>query len=171
MALLTPEEIIRRVVTLYTDNYNDALTTVAAKWAATEDIPLTDFVSRVISASPEFLPNQWDSPYLVVAAGPLAPVAEETYQQFHNRYELQIRCYYFFRHGEAETLAKLIMRHEEATLDFLNQHPSLDFGDGNQIRPDSLVFDPSANTLVDSSNALVKGLQVSFDFRFLQYGF
>ncbi len=170
MAFLTPEAIIRRVVSIYADDYSDSLSTVQTFWAATEDLVLDDFIDRVISANPEVLPKVWDTPLLQAGAGPIEQVSDSGLQQYHDLYEFDIQLFYYLRHSEARSLSLLIMRHMEATLEFLNRHPSLDYGDNNRIRQGSLSMTPS-NTGAFGGGVLVKGLRVAFTFRFMSYGF
>lgn len=169
MALLTPEQIIRRVVSLYEDNYATHLATVESSWSSTEDITLTDFINRVITANPEVLPKVWDTPLMQCNIGPIEGVEGESLQQYHDLYECVIQCFYYLRHSDARQLALIIARHQEATFDLLNNHPNLDFGSNNRIRPASLSMVPS--NVSPSSGVLTQGLRVAFAFRFMQYGF
>lgn len=169
MTILTPEAIIRRVVSIYEDNYATSLTTVEANWSSTEDITLVDFLNRVITANPEVLPKVWEYPLMQCNIGPIEGVQDANYQQYVDWYEAEIQIYYYLRHSDARTLALLIHRHEEATLDMLKQHPSLDYGENNRVSPGTVSMVPS--NVSSSSGILTQGLRVSFRFRFMNYGF
>lgn len=168
MALLTPEQIIRRVVSIYEDNYATSLAAVQSSWQATEDITLTNFIDRVITANPDVLPKVWDDPLMQCNIGPIEGVEGESSQQYHDLYECNIQCFYYLRDSNARILALIIARHEEATFDLLNRHPNLDFGQNNRIRPASLSMVPS--NVSPGRGVLVQGLRVAFAFRFMQYG-
>ncbi len=170
MALLEPETILRRIITIYEDDYATSLATVQAKWAATEDITLDDFVTRQISANPDVLPKVWQSPAFQAGMGTLRQIPDEgTLQQFHTWYALDLRLYYYFKNPDSRSLALIIARNEEATLDLFINHPDLDFGSQGQIVKNTTQFVPSAASPF-GTNTLAQGLLVQFGIRFMQYG-
>jgi hypothetical protein len=170
MATITPEEVARKVITIWTDNYAASLTTVQANWAATEDITLRDFVVREISASPDIMQKNWEFPAMQVGIGPMAESAAPNIQQYVSAYDLQVRIFYYLKAPDARRLALILLRHIEATLSMLENFPALDFGPNGKMAPNTLTFTPS-NTAPLGTNALVKGLMISFDFRITQSGF
>lgn len=171
MTLIVPEDVARRIIEIYEDDFATSLGTVQAKWADTENVILKDFVTRDISATPELVETQWQFPSLRVGIGNMPQAGEgPQIQQFHNFYDLNVQIAHYLKHPDQRTLALIVMRHEEAVLDLLNQHPSLDFaGNENRIVNGSLALLPS--TTLGTPKSLIKGLMVRFDFRLLHYGF
>ncbi len=170
MSFVVPEDVARAIITIYEDDYATSLATVQTKWAATEDITLEDFVTRQISATPEQASSQWQYPSLRVGTGTMTQAEAASYQQYNNAYDMNIQIVHYLKHPDQRTLALIVMRHEEAVLDLLNQHPNLDFsGNENMIVNGSLSIVPS--TTLATQKALIKGLMIRFDFRFVHYGF
>lgn len=170
MTLLSPEAILRRVQSIYEDDYADSLSDVDDEWSSTEEVTLSDFAGRTIVPNAEVLPKVWESPYLQIAPGPIQEVADETYQLYASMFDFTINLVYALKHHDAHLLAIKIARHQQATFDFLNKHPSLDFGDNNRVQPGTLSMTPSL-TSAGANAVLIQGLRVSFIFRFMNRGF
>ena len=169
MTLLDPETIIRKVISIYEDDYATELAAVQANWASTEDITLDDFRERQIVASPEILPRAWEPPLLQATTGVVqATDAVGQVQQFRDWYAIDIQLFYYFKHPDNRTLSLIVMRHQEATFNLLKKHPTLDYSHRASVLPNSLSMSPSSTAT--SRNVLVKGLMVRFGFRFLQSG-
>lgn len=168
---MTPEDVARRLLSLYETDYNDSLDIVEAAWAATEDITLEDFQTRTITADPTSLEKAWLLPALAIGVGNMVPVsgAGGTWQQMTNKYDLEIQAVYYLSDIDGYVLGVKIMRHMQATLDFLNKHPGLDYRGGDVTISEQPQLLPSRVT--PRGNALVKGLMVRFAIRFVQYGF
>ncbi len=167
MALLTPEDILRRIETLYTQDYATCLATVQAKWAAIEDIELHDFEFMRIDADPDTLPILKQFPALLITMGRMTSGQAKT-QLYENWYELDVACTYFLRAIDEHELGIVLARHVEATLGFFEEHASLGFG--RDFTVSNMSFTPSGNVLPGGGNSLVKGLLVKFIARFLQSG-
>jgi hypothetical protein len=100
----------------------------------------------------------------------MAESATPNLQQYISAYDVQVRIFYYLKAPDARQLALIVLRHIEATLDMLTNFPTLDFGPEHKMAPNTLTFTPS-NTAPLGTNALVKGLLISFDFRITQSGF
>lgn len=173
MALLTPEQIARQILTLYEDGYKTVLDEVYDAWKTTEKIDLADFADRRIVAETTdrniSLFSQW--PGLAIAVGDLREIPDSRSQQFSNWYELQVQLIYYIRDVEDRRLAIITMRHMEATLSFLGRNQSLGLGSQAMIQP-GVRIEPSANVLPGrQGNTLTKGLRTSFRVRMMQLGF
>jgi hypothetical protein len=167
--MLTPEQVARQTLELYETYYNDSLDLVEAEWAATEDIALSDFVTRQFTADPSSLEAAWLLPALAIGVGPWVPVTGIKTQQMINFYDLEMQVVYYFQDIDSHRLGVIIMRHMQATLDFLNKHPGLDLRGGDVSISEGPRLLPSR--VMPRGNALVKGLLVQFNIRFEQYGF
>lgn len=169
MAIITPEDVARKVITIWTDNYAAALTAVQSNWSSTEDITLTDFRTRQISAAPDIMEKNWQFPAMQVGLGNMVQSAVPNLQQYVSAYDLQTRIFYFLKDSDSRRLALTVMRHMEATLDMLNEHTALDLAPEGKMSPNTLSLIPS-NAAPLGTNSLVKGLMISFDFRIVYSG-
>lgn len=171
MSMLTPEGIARRIKSLYEDNYATYLSTVQTAWASTEDIELHDFETRRITADPSNIAVFPLLPALGIAVGDMREDAgaDQVMQQYTNYYLMDTQLAYFLRSIDDHQLSIILMRHIEATLQFLQDHARLDYSKDVGIR--DLRIEPSANVMRSGGNMLVKGLLVRFDVRFIQRGF
>ncbi len=170
MALLTPESILRQIISLYEDNYATSLATVESNWEDTEDIELTDFLTRTITSDPNALERQWHLPAMTATYGPIREAAiTSQLQQYHSFFDMQTLLTYYLSNPDATILGKIVSRHIEATLDMFKRFPGLGMQSGkDRVVPGTMRFSPSLSALRGA--ALVKGLLIQFDFRFMSYG-
>jgi len=172
MTLLLPETILRNILDVYEDNYASSLATVKSNWTSTEDIDLEDFQTRTITTDPTVMNQQWFLPALALTMGPMteAEIASTIQvQQMRNLYDMQVVMTYYLKHPDASILSKILLRHVEATLDLMRQYPGFGMkGKDQYVVPRSTRFVPSRTAPV--GNALVKGLMITFNFRFMHYG-
>jgi len=162
----TPETIKKRLLSLYTANFNTYLDTVEAYWTTQSDtITLSDFVQRIIGDISGFQNiKQW--PSLAIVSGEMRQEDSKMNAPW-GYYSVIIGCRYFLRDSNIETLSKKIDRYGEASLLFLQAYKNLD-GLAQQLEIRNIVLTPSdTDELGQSGSEFVKGLQVSFDVRFL----
>jgi hypothetical protein len=166
----TPESIARQILGLYEDNYATHLATVEANWAATEPITLYDFEERRITIMPENVTVYMYYPSLGIGVGNLREVAtgDLQIQRAERVYLMDVRLVYYLRGVDDQQLAKVVLRHIEATLLFLQAHPRL--GLGRLFEVQNIIIEPSANVYDTGGNSLVKGLRTRFELRFIQRG-
>jgi len=171
MAMLTPEGVARNILSLYEDNYASYLSTVQTAWEDTEDITLSDFETRRITADPANIAVFPILPALAIAVGDMREDvgADQAMQMYTNYYLMDTQLVYFLRAIDDHQLSIILMRHIEATLRFLQTYPRLNYSGDVSIR--NLRFEPSSNLMRSGGNMLVKGLLVRFDVRFIQRGF
>lgn len=168
MALLTAEEILRRIKTLYETDYAGDLAEVRAAWAATEDIELHDFEDRRIGVDPNRVPVVKHLPALVISMGNVIATGDKT-QLMEDIYEMEVYCVYILRSNDDHEMALLLARHIEATMRFFSANPRLGFG--NECRVDEIGFYPSESYMPPGGgNVMNKALAVKLTVRFLQYG-
>lgn len=169
MTLITPEAILRQILTIYEEQYGTSLSTVGSNWTAIEDIPLEDFVTRDFASDPGTLDKLWLLPALSVTMGAIRESSGAgTMQLMNTWYEMQVMLTYYFQHPDATVLAKIIARHTEATLDLFKRYPGFGLQTGqHKIVPGTIQFIPSRVT--PRGNSMAKGLMVQFNFRFLNY--
>lgn len=168
MALLTPEEILRRIKTLYESDYAADLAEVQAIWAATEDIPLHDFEDRRIGVDPNRIPVVKQLPALIISMGNTIATGDKT-QLMEDLYEMEVYCVYVLRSNDDHEMALLLARHIQATMLFFSAHPRLGFG--NECRVTEIAFYPSESYMPPGGgNIMNKALGVKLTVRFLQYG-
>lgn len=169
MAFNNPESIARNVITVHEDDYPTILAAVGTEWASTEDVDLEDFHTRVLTSRPNVLEEQWILPAMSVAVMNLKPTAsEQEFQQYSNFYDLEIAITYFFSHVDARTLSLIILRHMQATLQWLGENPGMGFAGRDGIHINTVNMIPSYTAT--SGNVYRKGLMTTFDFRMFQYG-
>jgi len=169
MSLLTPEGILRQILTTYENEYATSLATVQSNWSSIEDIELEDFITRQIASDPSSLDKQWLLPALSATMGTIRESTETgTMQMMSTWYDMQTMIAYYFQHPDATILAKIISRHVEATLDLFKRYPGFGFQSGkSKIVPGTIQFIPSRVT--PRGNVMAKGLMVQFNYRFLNY--
>ena len=167
MALLTPEAILRQIDSLYAADYATVLAAVQAKWVATEDIELNNFEFRRISADPNTTAVIKQYPALMISMGNIVSIPAQT-QMYQNLYDMEVECLYFLRGQDDHQIGIILARHIEATMDFFKENPRLGYDRETVIT--GLRFEPSANVIPGGGNTMVKGLRVSFNVRFMQYG-
>ncbi|MBD3260295.1 MAG: hypothetical protein GF334_01235 [Candidatus Altiarchaeales archaeon] len=166
----SPESVVRNVLSLYESGYAAELATVQAEWAGTEDVTLDDFQTRLLTSRPGTLEKHWLLPALSIAVGELKPTAaDQEMQQFQNYYDLEIIVTYFLTHADPVKLSLIVMRHMQATLNFLGKNAGVGYAGGSdRVLIETLRMIPSY-TATDG-NVFKKGLMIPFDFRIVQYG-
>jgi len=169
VAFNNPESVARNVLTIHESDYPAILASVVSEWAATEDVDLEDFHTRVLTSRPNVLEEHWILPAMTVAVMDLKPTAsEQAFQQYKNYYDLEIAITYFFSHVDARTLSLIILRHMQATLQFLGENPGVGLAGRDGVQIETVRMTPSYTAT--SGNVYRKGLMTLFDFRMLQYG-
>lgn len=170
MAQQTPESIARQILSLYEDNYATHLAVVQSNWSSIEDITLYDFEERRITIMPENVTVYMYYPSLGIGVGNMR---EETgggaqIQRSERFYVMELRLVYYLKGTDDQELAKVALRHIEATLLFLQAHPRL--GLGRLFTVENIRVEPSANVYDSGGNSLVKGVRFRFDLRYVQRG-
>lgn len=163
---MTPEDVARAIVEVYTLQYAQILATVASKWADIEPVVLEDYKSIAISAAANMLPPAWESPMLRIATGQLRTLA--TQQQYMNKYGLDVSCISYFRYGDARQAALAMLRHQEAHLMLFESNHSLGLGGQSAIVPNSIALLPSEPMI--TTTTLTQGLLARFTFGFYGAG-
>jgi hypothetical protein len=106
-----------------------------------------------------------------IAVGNLVEVPEGdiSVQRAARYYAMDVRLVYYLRGIDDRELAKIVLRHIEASQLFFTDNKSL--GLGNFVSLDNIRFEPSANVFDSGGNSLVKGLRIRFDLMFMQGAF
>lgn len=170
MAQQTPESIARQIKSLYESDYAAHLATVESNWASIEDIALYDFEERRITVMPENVTVYMYYPSLGIGVGNMREETEGglQIQRAERYYVMDLRLVYYLRGVDDQQLAKVVLRHIEATLLFLQAHPRL--GLGRAFTVENIRVEPSANVYDSGGNSLVKGVRFRFDLRYMQRG-
>lgn len=166
--MYTPESIARQILSLYEDDYNTYLAQVQAEWASTEDIDLYDFEIRRITVMPENITFFAAYPALGIGIGNMRedPEAVTQFQRSARYYMMDTRLVYYLKGIDDEQLAKIVLRHIQATLLFLQAHPRLNLGPFFSF--ENIRIEPSANVYDTGGNSLVKGVRFRFDLKYAQ---
>jgi hypothetical protein len=164
----TPEGIAKAIETLYDENYQTYLTEVEGDWSASDPITLYDFEEIRITVQPEQIVFFTSFPSLGIAVGNLVEVPEGDIQvqRAARYYAMDVRLVYYLRGIDDRELAKVVLRHIQASQRFFQDNPRL--GLGNFVSIDNIRFEPSANVYDSGGNSLVKGLRIRFDLMFMQ---
>lgn len=164
----TPESIARQIESLYEDDYATYLADVKALWASTEDIELYDFEIRKISVMPENVTFYAAYPALGIGIGNMREDQDQTtqFQRSAKYYMMDVRLVYYLKGIDDEQLAKIVLRHIQASLLFFQAHPRLNLG--NFFSMENIRIEPSANVYDSGGNSLVKGLRFRFDLKYAQ---
>jgi len=164
----TPEGIAKQIQTLFTDNYQTYLTAVEANWSASDPITLYDFEERRITVQPENIVFFTAFPSLGIGVGNLVelPGDDMSVQRAGRYYAMDVRLVYYLRGIDDRELAKIVLRHAEATFLFLADFPRLNLGPFFAV--ENIRFEPSANVSDSGGNSLVKGLRIRFDLVYMQ---
>jgi len=164
----TPEGIAKAIESLYTSKYNTYLTQVEANWTASDPITLYDFEEIRVTVQPENIVFFTAFPSLGIAVGNLVEVPEGDIQiqRAARYYAMDVRLVYYLRGIDDRELAKIVLRHIEASQLFFTDNPRM--GLGNFTSVDNIRFEPSANVFESGGNSLVKGLRIRFDLMFMQ---
>lgn len=177
-AYIYPETILREVKRLYEVEYRKSLVVVEDYWLNHDlidederELPLHDFAERRIVADPAVIGNTSKFPGLVLAMGNLASVDPEIQsQQFQNWYQQTVQIAYMLKSLSSEELSIIMMRHVQATLDLFRRYPTANISGLNFSLAETPTFQPSANAFPSGGNALVKGVLVTLQVKFMGYG-
>jgi hypothetical protein len=153
---------------LYEDEYATYLANVRALWTSTEDIELYDFEIRRITVMPENITFFAAYPALGIGVGNMREEQDPTFQLQRSAkyYMMDVRLVYYLKGIDDQQLAKIVLRHIQATLLFLQAHPRLNLG--NFFSIENIRIEPSANVYDTGGNSLVKGVRFRFDLKYAQ---
>jgi hypothetical protein len=116
MAQNTPESVAKAILALYVAQYDTYLTEVEALWPD-DPITLYDFEDRRITIMPENLTVYFAQPALGIGVGNMREDLEETtqIQRSERVYVMDLRIVYYLKSNDDQELAKIVLRHVEAT--------------------------------------------------------
>lgn len=167
----TPEGIANQIKSLYEADYQTHLTAVEGNWSA-DPITLYDFEDRRITIMPENLTVYYSTPALGIGVGNMQEVVggggPMQIQRAERFYTMEVRIVYYLKGIDDQELAKVVLRHIEATLLFFQAHPR--FGLGNFFTVENIRVEPSANVFDSGGNMLVKGVRFRLDLTYAQRG-